>query len=126
MSFAASFKNLETYKKARELSLEIYKVSATFPKEERYSLTDQIRRSSRSVGAQIAESWGKRMYEKHFVLKLSDADAENYETNHWLEIANECGYITEVEFNNLVSKCELLGKMINNMIYKSELFCKSK
>jgi four helix bundle protein len=126
MSFAASFKDLETYKMAREISFEILKISRSFPKEERYSLTDQIRRSSRSVGAQIAESWGKRLYEKHFILKLSDADAEHYETLHWLEIAYECDYIAENEFSKLYSKCESLGKMINNMIQKSDQFCKTK
>jgi len=90
MSYALSFKDLETYKLAREISFEIFIISNTFPREEKYSLTDQIRRSSRSVGAQIAESWGKRKYMKHFVLKLSDSDSELFKTQHWLEVALEC------------------------------------
>ncbi len=70
------------YKLARQLSLEIYKLTKSFPKEEMFSLTDQIRRSSRSVGAQIAEAWAKRRYEKHFISKLTDADGEQQETQH--------------------------------------------
>ena len=125
MSYAASFKNLDTYRLSREISFEIYNLSKSFPKEEQYSLTDQIRRSSRSVGAQIGESWGKRRYEKHFVTKLTDADAEQYETQHWLEVAFECKYIDKKQFHELISKCETLGKMINNMIQKSNKFCQN-
>lgn len=73
MSYAGSFKDLQTYKLSREISFEIFKITEDFPKEEKYSLTDQIRRSSRSVGAQIAECWAKRRYAKHFVSKLTDA-----------------------------------------------------
>lgn len=126
MGFAASFKDLETYKLAREISFEIFNFSKSFPPEEKYSLTDQIRRSSRSVGAQIAECWGERAYEKHFILKLSDADAENYETEHWLEIAKECGYLPNDQYDKMNGKCETLGKMINNMIHKSKQFCMIK
>lgn len=75
-TYARSFKELEVYKQARSLSNKIFHLTKNFSKEERYSLTDQIRRSSRSVGAQIAEAWGKRRYENHFILKLTDADAE--------------------------------------------------
>jgi four helix bundle protein len=125
MSYALSYKELDTYKLAREISFEIYQISKSFPPEERYSLTDQIRRSSRSVGAQIAESWGKRRYEKHFVSKLTDADAEQFETQHWIEIALECKYISMNLYDSLTQKCEMLGKMINNMIQKSAQLCKS-
>jgi four helix bundle protein len=83
MVYVKSFRDLEVYKLAREVSKEIYLLSKAFPSEERYSLTDQIRRSSRSVGAQIAESWGKRRYENHFISKLTDADSEQLETQHW-------------------------------------------
>jgi|SRR5690606_22176546 len=124
MGYALSFKDLETYKLAREISSEIFIVSNSFPKEEKYSLTDQIRRSSRSVGAQIAESWGKRKYIKHFVSKLTDSDSEQFETQHWLEIALECKYISQEKFNELTLKCELLGKMINHMMQKASQFCK--
>lgn len=125
MNYALSFKDLDTYKLIREVSFDIYSITKTFPSEEKYSLTDQIRRSSRSVGAQIAESWGKRRYERHFVLKLTDADAEQLETQHWLEIAKECAYIDEEQFNKLTEKCESLGKKINMIIQKSDKFCQS-
>lgn len=82
MSLANSFRDLEVYKLSREFSKEIFDLTKRFPPEERYSLTDQIRRSSRSVGAQIAEAWAKRRYEKHFVSKLTDADGEQQETQH--------------------------------------------
>ncbi len=124
MGYALSFKDLETYKLAREISYEIFIVSNSFPREEKYSLTDQIRRSSRSVGAQIAESWGKRKYIRHFVSKLTDSDSEQFETQHWLEIAFECKYISEEQFIQLTSKCESLGKMINHMMQKANQFCK--
>ena len=124
MSYALSFKDLEAYKLAREISFEIFNISKLFPAEEKYSLTDQISRSSRSIGAQIAESWGKRRYEKHFISKLTDADSEHFETQHWLEIALECNYITKDQFQEIMNKSESLGKMINNMIQKSNQFCK--
>lgn len=123
MGYALSFKDLETYKLAREISYEIFIVSNSFPREEKYSLTDQIRRSSRSVGAQIAESWGKRKYIRHFVSKLTDSDSEQFETQHWLEIAFECKYISKEQFIQLTSKCESLGKMINHMMQKANQFC---
>ncbi len=75
-NFVHNFRELNVYKLAKQLSLEIFHLTKSFPKEETYSLTDQIRRSSRSVGAQIAESWGKRRYERHFISKLTDAEAE--------------------------------------------------
>ncbi|NTW31258.1 MAG: four helix bundle protein [Bacteroidetes bacterium] len=84
MEYVKSFRDLEVYKLSRQLSREIFEVSKKFPKEEMYSLIDQIRRSSRSVGAQIAEAWAKRKYEKHFVSKLTDADGEQLETQHWI------------------------------------------
>jgi four helix bundle protein len=93
MNYAKSFRELEVYKLARELAREIFNISKSFPKEETYSLTDQIRRSSRSVGAQIAEAWAKRKYERHFISKLTDADGEQQETQHWLETAFDCNYI---------------------------------
>ena len=90
MSYALSFKDLEAYKLAREISFEIFNISKLFPAEEKYSLTDQISRSSRSIGAQIAESWGNRRYEKHFISKLTDADSEHFETQHYsLELCPE-------------------------------------
>lgn len=126
MSYVLSYKELATYKLAREISFAIFTLTQKFPKEEKYSLTDQIRRSSRSVGAQIAESWGKRNYEKHFISKLTDADSEQLETQHWLDISFECKYISNEEYLDLINKCELLGKMIHNMMQKSSVFCKKK
>ncbi len=104
MAHAKSFRDLEVYKLARELAQEIFKLSKCFPKEETYALTDQIRRSSRSVGAQIAEAWAKRRYEKHFISKLTDADGEQQETHHWLETAFDCGYINKNNFTGISNK----------------------
>lgn len=92
LAYAKSHRNLIVYRKSRALASEIFDITKKFPKEETYSLTDQIRRSSRSVGDQIAEAWGKRLYERHFTSKLTDADAEQLETQHWIEIAFDCGY----------------------------------
>jgi four helix bundle protein len=124
MIHAKSYRDLEVYKLSRELSKDIFDLSKTFPKEETYSLTDQIRRSSRSVGAQISEAWAKRRYEKHFVSKLTDADGELQETRHWLETSFDCKYIDKSILDNFLKKYESVGKMINSMINKSNLFCK--
>jgi four helix bundle protein len=121
--YARSFKELRVYQKAREVSNEVFRRSKAFPKEEMYSLTDQIRRAARSVGAQIAEAWGKRRYEKHFVSKLSDADAEQMETQHWVGEALDCGYLTALEATQLNSNLENIGRMLNSMMEKAECFC---
>jgi four helix bundle protein len=123
MAYVKSFKELEVYKLSREVAWEIFQKSKSFPAEEKYSLTDQIRRSSRSIGAQIAEAWGKRRYEKHFVSKLTDSDGEQLETQHWLETALECEYLNSNDTGNLLLKCESIGKMIQTMIDKSSMFC---
>jgi four helix bundle protein len=94
-----------------------------FPKEETYSLTNQIRRSSRSIGAQIAESWGKRKYVKHFVSKLTDAYAEAYETEHWVYIAYQCNYINEDKYKTLSRKCSEICHLLGGMITKANKFC---
>ena len=124
MEYVKSFRELQVYKLSREVAKEIFIISKSFPREELYSLTDQIRLSSRSVGAQIAEAWGKRRYEKNFILKLTDADAEQLETQHWIEVALECQYLDSVKSGELLSKCESIGKMIYKMIEKSSTFCK--
>lgn len=90
-----AFRKLKAYQKGFELAMEIFELSKGFPKEETYSLTDQIRRSSRSVCVNIAEAYRKRLYPKHFASKLSDSDAENTETMSWLEFAEACKYITK-------------------------------
>ncbi len=94
----------------------IFEISKTFPKEEKYSLTDQIRRSSRSVSAAIAEGYRKRQYEAYFISKMSDSDMENSETQVWLDFALECKYISQDIYQSLISKSEEIGKMINHMI----------
>jgi four helix bundle protein len=124
MVYVKSFRDLEVYKLAREVSFEIFVLTQSFPKEERFSLTDQMRRSSRSAGAQIAEAWGKRKYENHFISKLTDADSEQLETQHWIEISEECGYINSEKSQMLLQKCESIGKMLQSMIDKSSAFCK--
>ena len=123
MVYVKSFRDLEVYKLSREVSKEIFIFSKRFPVEEKYSLTDQIRRSSRSVGAQIAEAWGKRKYELHFISKLTDADSEQLETQHWLEVAEESSYINSEMSEGLLLKCESIGKMLQSMIDKSSSFC---
>ncbi len=126
MEYVKSFRDLEVYKLARQLSKDIFEVSKKFPKEEMYSLTDQIRRSSRSVGAQIAEAWAKRKYEKHFVSKLTDADGEQQETQHWIETALDCLYLSDEESEKLLLEYASLGKMIGAMISKSATFCRNQ
>lgn len=122
MAYAESFRELEVYKLARKLSKEVFELSMSFPKEERYSLTDQIRRSSRSVGAQIAEAWAKRNYEKHFISKLTDGDGEQLETQHWIESALDCGYISLEVADRLLSEYASLGRMLNSMMAKASQF----
>lgn len=124
MEYVESYKDLEVYKAARQLAKEIFSITKNFPRDEMFSLTDQIRRSSRSIGAQIAEAWAKRLYEKHFVSKLTDADGEQQETQHWIETANDCGYLTTESTANLLHQCSSIGRMLNSMIKKSDSFCK--
>ena len=123
--YARSFKDLRVYQKAPEVSGAVFKLSKAFPKEEMYPLTDQMRRAARSVGAQIAESWGKRRYEKHFVSKLTDADAEQMETQHWVGEALDCGYISTADAAQLNSGLEEIGRMLNSMTEKADSFCGS-
>ena len=123
--YARSFKDLRVYQKAREVSRAVFRLSKAFPKEEMFSLTDQARRAARSVGAQIAEAWGKRRYEKHFVSKLTDADAEQMETQHWVGEALDCEYISEAEALRLNSGLAEIGRMLNSMMEKSDSFCGS-
>jgi len=123
LAYAKSHRELIVYQKTRALANEIFILTKSFPKEEMYSLTDQIRRSSRSVGAQIAEAWAKRRYEKHFISKLTDADGEQHETQHWLETALDCGYISQTQAQVLVEKCREIGRLLGSMMDKADLFC---
>ena len=106
---ATSFRDLVAYQKAKALAKEIFQLSKRFPREETYSLTDQMRRCSRSIGAQIAEAWGKRLYEKHFISKLTDADGEQNETQHWIDTAADCDYLNETERLSLITIVSSLG-----------------
>jgi len=99
-----NFKDLKVYKLAFQLAIEIFAISKKFPKEERYSLIDQIKRSSRSVCVNIGEGYRKRKYPKHFVSKITDADMEYAESQIWLDFAYACKYITEIELNGLINK----------------------
>ncbi|GAB4578060.1 MAG: hypothetical protein Fur0022_07920 [Anaerolineales bacterium] len=123
LPYVETFRELLVYQKARALSREIFQITKKFPREEAYSLTDQIRRSSRAIGAQIAEAWAKRLYEKHFLSKLTDADGEQQETQHWIETALDCEYLTPVQQISLIQKCEEIGRLLGGMMAKSELFC---
>ena len=121
--YAKSFRDLVVYQKARSVAKAIFEITKTFPREEMYSLTDQMRRSSRSIGAQIAEAWAKRRYEKHFVSKLTDADGEQQETQHWVDSAEDCGYLEKEQAWNLNADLNEIGRMINSMIDKANQFC---
>jgi four helix bundle protein len=119
------YKDLIAYQKSFKLAMEIFELSKRFPVEEKYSLTDQIRRSSRSVCANMAEAYRKRRYVNHFISKLTDCDGENSETNVWLDFALECNYISEQDFTLLTSKTIEIGKLINYMINNPDKFgCK--
>jgi four helix bundle protein len=111
-----TFKDLTVYKKAFELAMEIFEISKSFRKEETYSLTDQIRRCSRSVCTSIAEAYRKRRYPMHFISKTSDADMENSETQVWLDFARECLYLKKELSYELKDKSLEIGKMLNHMI----------
>jgi four helix bundle protein len=123
LGHAKSFRDLLVYKKARAVAKKIFELSKKFPKEELYSLTDQVRRSSRSIGAQIAEAWAKRRYEKHFVSKLSDADGEQLETQHWIETAEDCGYLSSSQAIEINDELSEIGRMLNSMMSKADQFC---
>lgn len=120
------FQDLLAYRKSFDLAMKIFQLSKSFPKEEIYSLTDQIRRSSRSVSANISEAYRKRLYPKHFISKLTDCDAENSETQTWLEFALACNYINKDKFEELTKESIEVGKLINYMILNLEKFGSSK
>ncbi len=123
LPYVRTFRDLIVYQKARALAKRIFEISKTFPPEERYALTDQIRRSSRAIGAQIAEAWAKRRYEKHFISKLTDADGEQQETQHWVEMAWDAGYLDKKVRDELIDDCLEIGRLLSGMIAKSDRFC---
>ncbi len=120
------YKDLLAYKKSYSLAMQIFEVSKGFPREERYSLTDQIRRSSRSVTVTITEAYRKRIYPKNFLSKLTDAEAENSETQVWLDFSLSCGYLDETKYKTLTDLNNEVGKLIYYMIKNPDKFGSSK
>jgi four helix bundle protein len=117
------FRGLDVYRLGRQHAKRIFVVSQSFPKEERYSLTDQIRRASRAVNALIAEAWARRRYPAVFVNKLSEAMGEASETQAWLDHAYDCEYITEPLYQELNDAWQHTGAMLNRMIERADSFC---
>jgi len=111
-----SAKDLDVYKKAYALSMDIFHQSKSWPTEEKYSLTDQIRRSSRSICSNLREAWAKRRYEAHFISKFSDCDGENGETDTWLDYARDCEYISVEKHTELTGKVGEVGKMLGSIL----------
>ncbi|SHI89366.1 four helix bundle protein [Rubritalea squalenifaciens DSM 18772] len=124
--YVTSFRELHVYKKSMELARLIFTLSNQFPSEEKYSLTDQIRRSSRSIGANIAEAWGKRRYPAHFTSKLSDSLSETLETQCWLDHSLQCNYMAADAHKQADELCNFVAAMIRNTSAKSDKFCTSK
>ena len=117
------FRDLRVYQTARSMAKRVFDISKTWPREERYSLIDQIRRSSRSVHANIAEAWRKRRYPAHFISKLTDADAEGAETQSWLDSALDCDYIDQSLYDELNLEYEALTGGLVNMMSRPEQWC---
>jgi four helix bundle protein len=117
-----TLRDLTVYRKAFDLAMDIYSISKSFPGEEKFSLTDQIRRSSRSVCASIGESYRRRQYELHFLNKISEADMENSETQVWLDFAFACSYLSMTEFDVLIGQSEEVGKLLHHMINNPEKY----
>ncbi len=111
-----SAKELAAYQKGYALAMRVFDLTLRFPEEERFALTSQIRRSSRSVCLNLREAWAKRRYEAHFVSKLTDCDGENSETDSSLDFARDCGYITPAQHAELAGLCEEVGKLIGSML----------
>lgn len=120
MGFARSFRDLVVYQNALTLALRVFELTKRFPAEEKYSLTDRIRRSSRSVCANIAEAWRKRRYKAAFIAKLSDAETEAAETQVWCELAQKCGYLDAQIANELDHECERIIAQLVRMIDQPE------
>jgi len=123
MNKVNSVRELDVYQAAFDLQQSIFTMSRSFPKEEMYSLTDQIRRSSRSVGANLSEAWAKRHYPAHFLAKLTDADGELQETLHWLATARACEYTTASRHAEIKEQAAVVGRQLGKMIGCYESFC---
>lgn len=117
-----TYNDLEVFKKAYQLAMDIFEVSKSFPKEEKFSLTDQIRRSSRSVCANFGEAYRRRKYPAHFISKLTDSDAESTETDIWIKFAFDCKYIDESTFTEFKNRNAEIGKLLGHMINNPEKY----
>src|SRR6267378_4945820 len=124
MAAARTLRDLKVYQLAEEATQKIFELSRQFPAEERYSLTDQIRRSSRAVKAMIAEAWGRRRFKAVFVNKLDEAPGEATETQSWLDDARDSKYLSDDKFNEVDSNCIVICRMLSRMIDRAEDFCK--
>lgn len=120
-----SAKDLNVYKLAYKLAMEIFEVTKRFPSEEKFALTSQIRRSSRSICLNLREAWAKRRYEAHFLSKLTDCDGENAETDSSLDFARDCHYISSKQHRILTADCAEIGRMLGGMMKKSNSFLTS-
>lgn len=123
MSVVNSFRDLIVYQKAYKLAMEIFELSSSFPKEEKYSLTDQIRRSSRSVTSNIAEAWARKKYVRSFVSKLIDSLGEEYETETWLDYSRDCQYLKPETYKELSDGYNEVRKMLISMIQNPDKWC---
>ena len=117
-----SAKDLEVYIKAYGLAMRVFELTRKFPSGEKFALTSQIRRSSRSVCLNLREAWAKRRYEAHFISKLTDCDGENSETDSALDFAKDCGYISAIEHQELTAICLEIGKMLGGMLKRPAPF----
>jgi four helix bundle protein len=125
MAAIKSFRELKTYQMAREQAHAVFEASKRFPRDERYSLTDQMRRSSRAVGAMIAEAWARRRYPASFINKIDEALGEAMETQCWLDHALDCGYLPPVQYNDMDAAWQNIGGKLNRMIERADDFCKT-
>ncbi len=119
----SGFRDMTVYQKAFQMATLVFKLSKRFPAEEKYSLTDQIRRSSRSVTAQFAEGYRKKRYPAHFVSKMTDCDGENAETQCWMDHAVACEYVSQADIRPIVDLSEEVGRMLGHMIEHPEKYC---
>jgi four helix bundle protein len=124
MAAARSFRELKVYAAARTAAHHIFVLSKSFPREERFALTDQVRRSSRAVKAMLAEAWARRRYKAVFINKIDEALGEANETQSWLDDARDCSYITKEEFEQLDAQYQSIGGMLSRMIDRADDFCK--
>lgn len=124
MAAARSFRELKVYSAARSAAAQIFNMTKNFPREERYALTDQIRRSSRAVKAMLAEAWARRRYKAAFINKIGEALGEANETQSWLDDALDSAYLTEAEFKPLDDQYQAIGGMLARMIDRADDFCK--